>query len=178
MPSNHLILCHPLVLLPSILPSIRVFCKESVHHIRWPKYCSFSFSISPSNEYSGLIPLGLTGLISLHSKGLSRVFSNTTVQKHQFIGTQLSLESNSQPYMTTGKTIALTICSAEGPQLDPWVGKIPWRRERLPTPEFWPGEFHGLYSPRGRKESDTTEWLTSLNLKCEFQSHFTHYHQW
>ena len=84
MPSNHPILCCALLLLPSVFPSIRAFSNESVLHIRWPKYWSFSFSISPSNEYSGLISLGLTGLISLLSKGLSRVFSNTTIQKHQF----------------------------------------------------------------------------------------------
>ena len=95
MPSNHLILCRPLLLRPSIFPSIRVYSNESVLHIRWPKYWSFSFSISPSNEYSGLISLGLTGLISLQSKGLSRVFSNTTVQKHQFFSAQLSLWSSS-----------------------------------------------------------------------------------
>ena len=91
MPSNHLILCRSLLLLLSILLSIRVFSNESVFRIRWPKYWSYSFSSSPSNEYSGLISLGLTGLISLQSNGLSRVFSNTTVQKHQFFGTQLSL---------------------------------------------------------------------------------------
>jgi len=91
MPSNHLILCRPLLLPPSIFPRIRVFSNESVLHVRWPKYWSFSFSISPSNEYSGLFPLGWTGWISLLSKGLSRVFSNTTVQKHQFFSTQLSL---------------------------------------------------------------------------------------
>ena len=96
MPSNHAILCHPLLLLPSIFPSIRGFSSESVLHIRWPKYWSFSFSISPSNEYSVLI-----------SKGLSRVFSNTTVQKHQFSAAQLSLWSNSH-IQTTGKTIVLT----------------------------------------------------------------------
>ena len=79
MSSNHLILCHPLLLLPSIFPSIRVF--SMTLHIRWPKYWSFSFSISPSNEYSRL-------WISLQSKGLSRVFSNTTVQKDHFFGTQ------------------------------------------------------------------------------------------
>ena len=95
MPSNHLILCHPFLLLPSIFPSIRVFSNESVLHIRWPKYWSFSFSISASNQYSGLIPLGLIGLISLQSKGLSRVFSTTTVQKRQFFCTQLSSQSNS-----------------------------------------------------------------------------------
>ena len=89
MPSNHLILCRPLLLRPSIFPSIRVYSNESVLHIRWPKYWSFSFSISPSNEYSGLISLGLTGLISLQSNGLSRVFSNTTVQRHQFFSARL-----------------------------------------------------------------------------------------
>ena len=81
MPSSHLILCRPLLLLPSIPPSIRVFSNESTLCMRWPKYWSFSFSIIPSRE--------IPGLISLQSKGLSRVFSNTTVQKHQFFGTQL-----------------------------------------------------------------------------------------
>ena len=91
MPSNCFILYHPLLLPPSIFPSIRVFSNESVPCIRWPKYWSFSFSTSPSNECLGLIPLGLTGLMSLQSKGLSRVFSNTTLQKHQLLGAQLSL---------------------------------------------------------------------------------------
>ena len=92
MPSNHLILCCPLLLLPSIFPSIRVFSNESTLRISWPKYWSFSFSISPSNEYiQDWFPLGWTGWISLPSKGLSRVFSNTTVQKPQFFGAQLSL---------------------------------------------------------------------------------------
>ena len=84
MPSNHLIFYRPLLLLPSIFPSIRVFSSESVLHIRGPKYWSFSFSISPSNEIRDSFPLGWTGWISLQFKGLSRVFSNTTVQKHQF----------------------------------------------------------------------------------------------
>ena len=83
MPFNHLILCQPL-LLPSIFPRIRVFSKESVIRIRWQKYWSFSFSISPPNEYSGLISFRLTDLISSVSKGILRVFSNTVVQKHQF----------------------------------------------------------------------------------------------
>ena len=94
MPSNHLIICCPL-LLPSFFPVIRDFSSESVLRIRWPKYGHFSFSICSSNEYSGLISLGLTGLISSQTMGLSRVFSNTTVQKHQFFGAQLSLWSNS-----------------------------------------------------------------------------------
>ena len=88
MPSNHLILCRPLLLLPSVFPSIRVFSNESVLHIRWPKYWSFSFSISPSNEHPGVISFRMG---SLQSKGLSRVFSSTAVQKHQFFGAQLSL---------------------------------------------------------------------------------------
>ena len=113
MPSNHLILCHPLLLLASIFPSIRVFSSESVLRIRWPKYWSFSFSISPSNEYSGFISfridildlLAVQGtqessptsqfksIISLALNFLSRIFSNTTVQKHQFFGPQLSLKN-------------------------------------------------------------------------------------
>ena len=93
IPSNHLILCFPLLLLPSIFASIRDF-NESVLRIWWPKSWSFSFSISPSNEYSGLISLGFNGLISLKSKGLSRVFFNTIVQKHQFFRARLSLWSN------------------------------------------------------------------------------------
>ena len=88
MPSNHLILCCPLLLLPSIFPNIRVFSNELVLHIRWSKYWSFSFSISPANEYSDWFPSGWTGWISLQSKRLSRVLSNTTVQKHQFFSTQ------------------------------------------------------------------------------------------
>ena len=97
MPSSHLILCRRLLLLPSIFPNIRVFSSESALRIMWPKYWSFSFYISLSNEYSELISeyFWLIGLISLQSKGLSRVFSNTTVQKHQLFGAQLSLWSNS-----------------------------------------------------------------------------------
>ena len=84
IPSNHLILCRPLLLLSPIPPSIRVFSNESALRIGWPKYWGFSFNISPSNEHPGLISFRRTGWISLQSKGLSRVFSNTTVQKHQF----------------------------------------------------------------------------------------------
>ena len=93
MPSNHLVLCRPLLLLPSVFPSIRVFSNESAVRIRWPKY--WSFSISPSNEYSGLISFKIDWF-DLASKGLSRVFSNITAQKHQFFSPQPSLWSNSQ----------------------------------------------------------------------------------
>ena len=109
MPSNHLILCRPLLLLPSIFPSIRVFSNESVLHIRWPKYWSFSFSVSPSNEYSGLISFRMDWLDLLAVQGtlkslLQHHSSKASILQHSaFFTVQLS-----HPYMTTGKTIALT----------------------------------------------------------------------
>ena len=109
MPSDHLILCHPLLLLPSIFPSIRVFSKESVLHIRWPKYWSFRFSISPSNEYPGLISLRIDWFDLLAVQGTLKSFlqhhsSKASIfQCSAFFVVQLS-----HPYMTTGKTIALT----------------------------------------------------------------------
>ena len=108
MPSNHRILCHPL-LLPSIFPSIRVFSSESVLHIRWPKYWSFSFHISPSNEYSGLISFRINwfDLLAVHEtlKSLLQHHSLKAPipQRSAFFMVQLS-----HPYMTTGKIIALT----------------------------------------------------------------------
>ena len=95
MLSNHLILCHPLLLLPSVFPSIRVFSNESVLCIRWPAYWSFSFSISPCNEYSGLNSFRMDWFDLLAVQGTLKVFSSTTVQKHQFFSAQLSLWSNS-----------------------------------------------------------------------------------
>ena len=109
IPSNHLILCCPLLLLPSIFPSIRVFSSESVLHIRWPKYWSFSFSISPSNEYSGLISCRIDWFDLLPVQGtlkslLQHHSSKASIPWHSaFFIVQLS-----HPYMTTGKTIALT----------------------------------------------------------------------
>ena len=109
MPSNHLILCCPLLFLPSIFPSIRVFSKESILHIRWPKYCSFSFSISPSSEYSGLISFRMDWLDLLAVQGtikslLQHHSSKASILWHSaFFIVQLS-----RPYMTTGKTIPLT----------------------------------------------------------------------
>ena len=110
MPSNHLILCCPLLLPPSIFPSIKVFSNESVLHLRWPKYWSFSFSISPSNEYSGLISFKIAYLDLLAVQGtlkslLQHHSSKASIlQRSAFFIVQLS-----HPYMTTGKTIALTI---------------------------------------------------------------------
>ena len=104
MPSNHLILCHSLLLPPSIFPSIRVFSNESVLHIRWPKYWSFSFSISPSNEYSGLISFRMDRLDLLAGKGTHKsLLKSINSSAFSFLYTQLSY-----PYMTTGKTIDLT----------------------------------------------------------------------
>ena len=95
MPSSHLILCHSLLLLPPIPPIIRVFSSESTLCMRWPKYWSFSFSIIPSKRIPGLISFRMDWLDLLAVQGLSRVFSNTTVQKHQFFGAQPSSKSNS-----------------------------------------------------------------------------------
>ena len=96
MPSNHLILCHPLLLLPSIFPSIKVFSNESALCIRWPKYWNFSLNISPSNEHTGLISFRKDWLDLLAvQRTLNKQSSNTTGQKHQFFGAQLSLKSNS-----------------------------------------------------------------------------------
>ena len=96
MPSNHLILCHPLLLLSSIFPSIRVFSNESAPHIRWPKFWSFGFNISPSDEHLGLISFRMDWLDLLAIQGTLKSISNTTVQKHQFFSSQISLWSNSQ----------------------------------------------------------------------------------
>ena len=109
MPSNHLILCHPLLLLPSIFPSIRVFSNESILHVRWPKYWSFSFSISPSNEYSGLVSSRMDWLDLLSVQGtlkslLQHHSSKASILQHSaFFIVQLS-----HPYMTAGTTITLT----------------------------------------------------------------------
>ena len=115
MPSNQLILCRPLLLLPSIFPSIRVFSNESVLHIRWPKDWSFSFSISPSNEYSGLISFSVDWFDLLAAQGtlkslLQHHTSKASILRHSaFFTVQLA-----HPYMTTGKTIALTIWTFVG----------------------------------------------------------------
>ena len=98
MPSNHLIICRPLLHLLSIFPSIKVFSSELTLCIRWPKCWSLRFSISPSNKYSGMISFRIDWLISLLSKGLSEVFSSTRIQKHQFFGVQPSLRSSSHIY--------------------------------------------------------------------------------
>ena len=109
MPSNHLILCHPLPLLPSIFPSIKVFSNESALHIRWPKYWSFSFNISPPKEYSGLISFGIGWFNLLIVQGtlkslLQPYGSKTSILQHS----AFLIICFSYPYMTTGKTVAYT----------------------------------------------------------------------
>ena len=110
MPSNYLILCRPLLLLPSIFPNIRVFSNESALHIRWPNYWSFSFNISPSNEHPGLISFRIDYFALFAVKTLQHHSSKASILQHSaFFIVQLS-----HPYMTTGKTIALTRWSFVG----------------------------------------------------------------
>ena len=107
MPSNHLILCHPLLLPPSIFPSVRVFSSESVLCVQWPKYCSFSFSISPSNEYSGLISFRIDWLSLLAVQGTLKSLLQHHSSKASILRcSAFFIVQLSHPYMTTGKTIA------------------------------------------------------------------------
>ena len=109
MPSNHLILCHPLLLLPSIFPNIRVFSNESALHIRWPKYCSFSFNISPSSEHPGLISFRMDWLDLLAVQGtLKSLLQHHSSEASIFLRSAFFIVQLSHPYMTTGKTIAFT----------------------------------------------------------------------
>ena len=109
MPYNHLVLCHPLLLLPSIFPSIRVFSNESVLHIRWPKYWIFSFIISPSNEYSGLVSFRMNWLDRLAVQGTLKSLLQHHSSKASILRCSVFFTVQlSHPYMTTGKTIALS----------------------------------------------------------------------
>ena len=115
MPSNHLILCCPLFLMPSIFPNVRVFSNESALHIRWPKYRNFSFSISPSNEYSGLISFGMDWLDLLAVLGtLKSLFQHHSSKASIFRHSAFFMVQLSHPYMTTGKTIDLTRQTFDG----------------------------------------------------------------
>ena len=165
-PSNHLILYHPLLLLPSIFPSIRVFSKESALCIRWPKYWSFSFNISPSNEHPGLIfRMDWLDLLAVQGtlKNLLQHHSSKALilQCSAFFIVQLS-----HPYMTTGKTIALTRRTFVGKVMSLLFNTLSRLviKKWQPTSVYLPGESHGQrslvsYSPCGRKELDTAERL-------------------
>ena len=167
MPSKHLILCLPLLLLPSIFPSIRVFSNESVFRIRWPKFWSFSFNISPSNEYSGLISFrinwfDLLGVLGTHNSLLQHHSSKASILwRSAFFIVQLS-----HPYMTPGKTIALTQRTFVGKVMPLFFNMLStfmhWRRKWQPTPVFFPGESQGWGSLvgchlRGHTELDMIE---------------------
>ena len=168
IPSSHLIFCHPLLFLPSIFPSIQIFSSESAVHIRWQKYWSFSFSIIPYNEYSRWFPLGLSGLISLLSKELSRVFYSTTVWKHQFVSTQPSLWYNF--YIHTWllvKTIALSIWTSIGKvmpllfnTLSRFVIAFPPRNQRLLI--LWLQSLSTLILETKKMESDSFHIFPSI----------------
>ena len=150
IPSNHLILCHPLLLLPSIFPSIRVFSNESVLCIRWPQYWSFSFIISPSNEYLGLISFRMDWLDLLAVQGtlkslLQHHSSKASILQHSgFFTVQLS-----HPYMTTGKTIALTRWTFVGKVISVFfnmLSRLVQRRQWHRIPVLLPGKSHGWRS--------------------------------
>ena len=168
MSSNHFTLCCPLLLLPSIFPSIRVFSSESVLHIRWPKFWSFSFSISPSNGYSGLISFRMDWFDLLAVQGTLKCLLQHHSSKASILWhSAFFIVLLSHPYITTGKTIALTIWinlswqNYVSPFLVHCLG-LSWRRQWHSTPVLLPGKAHGQrslvgYSPWGCEESDMTE---------------------
>ena len=133
MPCKHLILCCPLLLLPSIFPSIRVFSNESVFHIRWPKYWSFSFNISSSSEYSGLISFRMDWLDLLAVQGTDSQESSPTPQFKSISSSAFGfLYSPTLTYMTTGKTIALTRQAFVGKVMSLLFNMLSWRRQWHP----------------------------------------------
>ena len=165
MASNNLILCCPLLLPPSILPSVRVFSNESVLHIRWPKYWSFSFSISPSNEYSELISFRMDWLDLLAVQGTLKSLLQHHSSKASILRcSAFFLLQLLYPHMTIGKTTALTRWTFVGKVMSLLFNMVSRRRKWQSTPALLPGKSHGQrslidYSPWGRKQSDTTERL-------------------
>ena len=128
MPSNHLILCHSLLLPPSIFPSIRVFSSQLVLLIRWPKYWSFSFSISPANEYSGLISFRMDWLDLLAVRGtLKSLLQHHSSKASILRGSAFFTVQLSHPYMTTGKTIALTRRTFVGQVMSLLFNMLSWQ---------------------------------------------------
>ena len=165
MPSNHLILCRPLLLLPSIFPRIRFFPDEAVLLIRWPKYWSFSFSISPSNEYSGLISFRMDWLVIVVQGTLKSLLQHHSSKSSILWSSAFFIVQLSHPYMTTGKTIALTrwtFVSKVMSLLFNMLSRFVRRRQWQPTLVLLPGKSHGRrslvgYSPWGREELDMNE---------------------
>ena len=172
MASNHLMLCCP-VLLQSIFPSIRVFSNESALCIRWAKNWSFSFSISSSSEYSGLISYWMDWLDILTVQGTLKSLHQHHGSKASFLRwSAFFIVQLSHPYTTTGKTITLTRQILVGKVMSllfNMLSRLVWRRKRQPTPVSLPGKslrWGNLvgYSSWGRRESDTTEWLHFLSF--------------
>ena len=127
IPSNHLILCHPLLLLHSIFPSIRVFSNESALHTRWPRYWSFSFNISPTNEHPGLISFRTDWLDLLAVQGTLKSLLQQHSSKASILGcSAFFIVQLSHPYMTTGKTIALTIWNFAGKVMSLLFNMLSW----------------------------------------------------
>ena len=154
MPSSHLILCRRLLLLPPISPSIRAFSNESTLSMRWPKYWSFRFSISPSNEHPGLISFRMDWLDLLAVQGtLKSLLQHYSSKTWIFWCSAFFTVQLSHPYMTTGKTIALTRWTFVGKVMSLLFISVAWRRNWQPTPVFLPGESQGW----GLTESDTIE---------------------
>ena len=171
MPSSHLILCRSLLFLPPIPPSIRVFSNESTLRMRWPKYWSFSFSISPSKEHPGLISFRMDCLDLLAvQRTLKSLLQHHSSKASILWCSALFIVQLSHPYMTTGKTIALTRWTF-GLQLQS-SKDLTWRRQWQPTPVLLPRKSHGWRSligcsPWGCEESDTTERLHfHFSLSC------------
>ena len=145
MPSKYFILCHPLLLLPSIFPSIRVLSNESALRIMWPKYWNFSFSISPSNEYSGLICFRIDWFDPLAVQGTLK----SLLQHHNSNPSAFFMVQLSHPYMTTGKTIALTIRTFVSKVMSLLFNMLSRRRQWHPTPVLLLGKSHGWRSLEG-----------------------------
>ena len=172
---NHLILCCPLLLLPSVFPSIRVFFSESALHIRWSKFWSFSFSISPSNEYSGLISFGINWCDLLAVQGtLKNLLQHYSSKTSILLCSAFFIVQLSHPYMTPGKNTGLQTlggsdskefsCNAGDLGLFPGSGRFPGEGNGY-TPVILPGEFHEqrrlvCYNRWGHKKLDTAEQLT------------------
>ena len=168
MPSNHLILGRLLLLLPSIFPSIRVFANESILHIRWPKYWSFSFSISPSNEYSGLISFRMNWLDFLAVQGtLKSLLQHHSSKASILLCSAFFIVQLSHPYMTTGKTIALTRWTFADKVMSLLLNML----SRLVI-TFLPRSKHLLISWR----QSPSEWCWSPREKS--QPLFPHYFTW
>ena len=134
MPSNHLILCHPLLLLPPVFPSMRVFSHESALRIRWPKYWSFSFNISPSNEYPGLISFRMDWLDLLAVQGtLKNLLQHHSSKASILWCSAFFIVQLSHPYMTTGKTIALWYAGSYFPKQGSSPRPLQWKHGVLTT---------------------------------------------